>query len=227
MGKLNDTNHPPWRRVRNAKSAFWEMTSEHWNSLWAPKGGIWKSVKSVWWLKTATRLSASVLAGTSPLETEHPPSCPQEGASSNSQSSPERHIFRTRVYMEKGYGIIKEVNELCQAEALNTVCKGSVGKGRRVGRDESRELLSFFNVRHGQKVPPAWWQPQQDDKPLLVVTAAWLMAGQWPALHSKSQALRRLHLSVQRSPTFLPKTKQFRISQRKYWGIFHLTQSVP
>lgn len=58
--------------------------------------------------------------------------------------------------MEKGYGIIKEVNELCQAEALNTVCKGSVGKGRRVGRDESRELLSFFNVRHGQKVPPAW-----------------------------------------------------------------------
>lgn len=53
--------------------------------------------------------------------------------------------------MENGYHIIKEVNELRKADAP------SAGEGTTEGKGgTNRELLPFFNVRSGQKVPSSW-----------------------------------------------------------------------
>ena len=57
--------------------------------------------------------------------------------------------------MEKGYCIIKEVNELHKADALNAR-EGTAEEQRGWWERQVQGMAAFFNVRHGQEVPSSW-----------------------------------------------------------------------
>ena len=57
--------------------------------------------------------------------------------------------------MAKRYCIIKEVNELQKADALNAG-EGTAEEQRGWWERHVQGIAPFFNVRHGQEVPSSW-----------------------------------------------------------------------
>lgn len=57
--------------------------------------------------------------------------------------------------MEKGYCIIKEVNELHKADALDAR-ERTAEEQRGWGERHVQGIAPFFNVRRGQEVPSSW-----------------------------------------------------------------------